>query len=292
MLAFLDCLRCGTARRDAVELAGEVDGEAAVPVLRVDLLDAPVGPAMPALLTRQSRPPRAFSASIEEAGDLGAVGDVADGLGELRVALPGGGQRRRVDVADVHARALAHEGAGDLQPDARRARRHQHAQALDAEVHGLALSPHLHREVRVTSGRPVHPAALQLPRAPGIAPRGEGMLSPTDPIILRGCMLGCSEANQAEDGHADGGHCRGGADRPRLGQRVRPCRLGRAAVGPGCRGSGCRAADRGGAAGCRPPWPGEGPGGGGQAGQGRGVAGRGGAGCRSWCRRAGRNGSR
>ena len=141
MLAFLDCLRCGTARR--TQLNWPVMSMARQRSQSSGLISStlPVGPAMPALLTRQSRPPSAFSASSNSLATWRAVGHVAHGLRELRVALPGGGQRRRVDVADVHPGALAHEGAGDLEPDAARARRHQHAQILDAEIHGvLSLS--------------------------------------------------------------------------------------------------------------------------------------------------------
>ena len=63
MLAFLDCLRCGTASR--TQLNWPVMSTARQRSQSSGLISStlPVGPAMPALLTRQSRPPRCLSAS-------------------------------------------------------------------------------------------------------------------------------------------------------------------------------------------------------------------------------------
>ena len=195
MLAFLDCSRCGTARR--VQLNWPVRSMARQRSQSSGLISStrPVGPAMPALLTRQSRPPSDFQRLIEEPRDLGAVGDVADGLRELRVALPGGGQRRLVDVADVHARALAHEGAGDLEPDARRPRRHQHAQALDAEVHVLLPLPILHGERVGARGRRLL-RRLLLPLTLTLSPqagRGDSLARRDEqmPRSLPSCAAAC-----------------------------------------------------------------------------------------------------
>ena len=63
MLAFLEALRCGTARR--TQLNWPVMSMARQRSQSSGLISStlPVGPAMPALLTRQSSPPSAFSAA-------------------------------------------------------------------------------------------------------------------------------------------------------------------------------------------------------------------------------------
>jgi hypothetical protein len=149
----------------AVELAGEVDRDAAVPFGRVDLLDAPGRPAMPALFTRQSRPP-SFARPSSKKRATWARSDTShtllDSAGSLARTRP---RRFRVGVADVHACALVGEGPRDREPDARPARRDHHAQSTDLHVHlysppKVGLEQTIHEEEDMTSRRTVIKGAL------------------------------------------------------------------------------------------------------------------------------------
>ena len=141
MLAFLLALRCATASR--AQLNWPVRSMARQRSQSSGLISSilPVGPAMPALFTRQSSPPSTLSASSNSRATCArseTSHTLCVSLGSLAFAR---GERLLVHVADVHLGALAHEGAPDLEPDAARARRHQHAQILDAEIHGNILPP-------------------------------------------------------------------------------------------------------------------------------------------------------
>ena len=69
---------------------------------------------------------------VEEARDGRGIRHVADALGQCGIACGQCAERRSIDVADVHARAFAGEGACGRQPDARGARRHQYAQIAES----------------------------------------------------------------------------------------------------------------------------------------------------------------
>ncbi len=64
-----------------------------------------------------------------------AVGHIAPGLGDRGIGPGKRRQRRIIDVARVNLGAFADEGPRDGQPDAVGACRHQHAQAVDVEIH-------------------------------------------------------------------------------------------------------------------------------------------------------------
>ncbi len=118
MLALADLRSSGTARRTQLNC----------PVRSIAMQRShssgsiastlPVGPAMPALLTRQSSPPRRCSPSSKKRCDAGRDDTSHTLVLELRIGLRELRERRLVDVADVHHGALAHERARDLQPDA------------------------------------------------------------------------------------------------------------------------------------------------------------------------------
>src|SRR6185503_17151537 len=110
-------VRHGEAR--AVELAGEVDRDASVPLRRIDLVYLSRGACDARIVHEAVEPAQRGDPLREEALDLGAHGDVAPGRGEGRIARAERLYRRRVRVAHVHARALPREGPRDLPPDPR-----------------------------------------------------------------------------------------------------------------------------------------------------------------------------
>ena len=87
----------------------------------------PVGPAMPALLIRQSRPPSCLIAVVHHLGDLIAIGDVAQGAGGTGRGIGKIGQCIAIDVANVDPGPFAQKGLRGLQTDATGAGCHQYA---------------------------------------------------------------------------------------------------------------------------------------------------------------------
>ena len=135
MLAFLLCLQVRHRQPRAVELPRQVDRQTAVPVLRVDLLDLAGRPGDAGVVHQAVEPAQHSSASSNSRATCprsDTSHTVCVNFGSLCFAAA---SARLVHVADVHLGALAHERTRDLEPDARRARRHQHAQILDAEIH-------------------------------------------------------------------------------------------------------------------------------------------------------------
>src|SRR5215207_4114507 len=103
-------LRCGTASR--VQLKCPVMSTARQRSHSAGSISStrPVGPATPALLTRQSSPPSAASASSKSFA-LAPIGPVGLRARDLRVVLGERSERAVVDVADMDLGALAQEGA-------------------------------------------------------------------------------------------------------------------------------------------------------------------------------------
>src|SRR5690606_13139213 len=72
---------------NAVELPRDVDSEAAVPVLGVDLLDAARRPCDAGVVDEAVEAAELFQRLVEHGGDLPAVGDIADAPRQLRIGF-------------------------------------------------------------------------------------------------------------------------------------------------------------------------------------------------------------
>src|SRR5512134_1446588 len=116
----------------AIEHAGEVDGDAAVPVLGCDVLDLAGGPGDARVVDQHVQAAERLLRLGEQPVHVRAAGDVGAGAADVLVER---GERLVVDVADEDARARIAERARDREPDARRARGDQHAQVLGRSVH-------------------------------------------------------------------------------------------------------------------------------------------------------------
>src|SRR5207302_684247 len=80
---------------------------------------------------------QAGDAVLEEVRHLLPRRHVAGGAADVRIALREPRERELVGIADLDLRALAHEGARDLEADARRTRAHHHAQPFHLHVHAF-----------------------------------------------------------------------------------------------------------------------------------------------------------
>ena len=122
-----------------MELPGEVDRDAAVPLRGIDLVHAPRGSRDAGVVHQTVEAAEVLEALLEEERHLVAIGDVAQCRGDRRVALRERGNRRGVHVANMHARALAHERARDLEADAVGAGRHHDAQPVNFKIHAIIV---------------------------------------------------------------------------------------------------------------------------------------------------------
>jgi len=117
-------------------LPGEIDGDATVPLLRIDFLHS----------TRRTGDSRVVHQAVESAQvlhgvgeqrrDLRAVGHVAAGPGQRGIAAAKSRERALIHVAHVDARAFTHERACNLESDPRRPGGDQYTQSGDSHVHG------------------------------------------------------------------------------------------------------------------------------------------------------------
>src|SRR5690606_17926355 len=127
---------CPTRRSsDLVELSRDVHCEAAVPVLRVDLLD-PAGRACdPGIVDEAVEAAELLEGFLEHGCHLVTVSDIAHAPGQLRVRLGQGLERRLVDIAHVHPGPLPHECAGNLETNTCGSGGNQYAQTFDLHIH-------------------------------------------------------------------------------------------------------------------------------------------------------------
>jgi hypothetical protein len=90
---------------------------------------------MPALFTRQSRPP-SFASPCSKKSSTWSRLETSQRVAVMAASLfASRAIAARVHVADMHARALTHERARDLEADAVRARGNHHPQPGDSEIH-------------------------------------------------------------------------------------------------------------------------------------------------------------
>jgi len=108
----------------AVEHAVQVDGDAAVPVLDLDVLDLGGGPRDAGVVDQHVETAERALRVGEQALDVGDIRNVRLGLVQVRIELR---QHLVVDVADVHLGAVVAERPGDGEPDARGAGSHDDA---------------------------------------------------------------------------------------------------------------------------------------------------------------------
>ena len=135
MLALVGLFQMRNGEARAIELAGQVNGDAAIPVFRIDLFDAAGRSGDAGIVDKAVEAAEIGECGFEQRVDLRAVGDVAArGLdaGQRRRER---GQRRIVDVTDMNARAFAHERPCDFKPDATSAGSDEDACASQSKVH-------------------------------------------------------------------------------------------------------------------------------------------------------------
>src|SRR3954454_20494012 len=96
-------MRHGESR--AVELCRQAHLEAAVPVLRVDLLDAPGRPRDAGVVHQHVEPAERLQPLVEEAGCVGSVRHFARRVRQVGIARGQAVERRSINVSDMNARA-------------------------------------------------------------------------------------------------------------------------------------------------------------------------------------------
>ena len=127
----------------AQELAGQVDVDAAAPVLRVDVLDRGGRAGDAGIVDQHVQAAQAGPDPVEQPVHGGLVGHVGDRGPDVGQGLAAAGQRRLVHVADVDLGPGLDQRAGDSQPDARGAGRDQRPPSVGAEVRHV-FPPQLH----------------------------------------------------------------------------------------------------------------------------------------------------
>src|SRR5262249_40727300 len=136
-IAALAQIRHGKAR--AIELPGNVDGKAAIPILRRYFFHASGGPGNAGIVDQHIEPAERSDCIRKQPLDVLALGNIGKGLRYLRVASPHRRERLLLDIADVNSRPLGDERPRNGKSYTTRACGHQHAQTLDAEVHARLL---------------------------------------------------------------------------------------------------------------------------------------------------------
>ena len=183
----------------------QIDRDAAPP-RRIEVSIGPVGPAIPALLTRTSRPPK-VARSPRTWHRPRPRAQRRSGSAEPRMRVFGRGERLGIDVADPHPRALGEESGRDRPPDTGAARGHQHPFARDPPF----LLP-----CRSADVQRAYTASSAWARS---AIRSSGCSTPTDRRIIAGVMPssawragGCRSASWCPDARP-GSRCRRGSPR-------------------------------------------------------------------------------
>jgi hypothetical protein len=158
----------------AVELPGEVDGDAAVPFGGIDLLDASRGPRDAGVVHETIQAAQLRHALFEKSRHFAAIGDVAAARRDRWIARLQPFERWRIDVAHVHLRAFARERPRDREADSGRARGHHHPQSADFEVHLyfrlLEADPHTQDDNHNTEEKTPWPIASQFHAATSSRP--------------------------------------------------------------------------------------------------------------------------
>jgi hypothetical protein len=121
----------------AVELAGEVHGDAAIPVLGVDVFNTARWASNARIVHEAIQSVEIGHSRLKQLCDLASVRHITAGGFHPVQQCRQCGQRRVIDVAHVDASAFPHKRPRDLKPDPARARCHQHARILQSKVHGF-----------------------------------------------------------------------------------------------------------------------------------------------------------
>ena len=131
----------------AVELTVDIDGQGAIPVLRVDILHFARWTGDTGVIDQHVEAAEPGLGGVEKSVYIAQRGDVSPGRPGVGARCCKCFQRAIVDVANMYPRAIVYECLGDGEPNARRPCRDHDPQALHRYVH-VRFPPAVGRHVR------------------------------------------------------------------------------------------------------------------------------------------------